>query len=366
MLSFLRSLYDYGKEWLGYLVTYLKNEFMARHAANLEIIALKSQLASYIHRFEKEKIPKPLPTPAFRQLWVLLSKHLENWKDSLVMVKPDTVIRWHRTAFKFYWKEKSKKIGRPTISAGTIQLIKRVHKENPLLSPEKIHEKLRMLGIDKPPAPNTISKYLPSTRKPPSEKQIQSWKTFLQNHQEEIWATDFFTIPTITFNVLHVLVIIHHKTREIIHFGVKTNPTAEWTIQQFRNATPYGKVPKYLIHDNDPIFCSKAFQAFLQSSDITAKKTAYRSPWQNAYAERVIGTIKRELVDQVIPLNERHLRGLLMEYIKGYYNTHRTHQGISGKTPIPSPIYFPTSAEDTILEATPVLNGLYHTYKKAA
>ncbi|WP_198040314.1 hypothetical protein [Sporosarcina ureae] len=179
---------------------------MAKNVANLEIIALKSQLASYVHRFEKEKTPKPRPTPAFRHLWVLLSKHLENWKDSLVMVKPDTVIHWHRTTFKFYWKQKSKIVGRPTISAETIQLIKRIHKENPILSPEKIHEKLRLLGVNKPPAPNTIAKYLPSTRKPPSEKQIQSWKTFLQNHQQETWATDFFTIPTLTFHVLHVLV----------------------------------------------------------------------------------------------------------------------------------------------------------------
>ncbi|WP_198040359.1 integrase core domain-containing protein [Sporosarcina ureae] len=159
---------------------------------------------------------------------------------------------------------------------------------------------------------------------------------------------------------------MHHKTRKVVHFNVTSNPTAEWTIQQFRNTTPYGSVPTYLIHDNDPIFCSKAFQAFLQSSDITTKKTTYRTPWQNAYAERVIGTIKRELVDQVSSLNEQHLRGLLTEYIKGYYNTHWIHQGINGKTPIPSPAYLPTSAEDTILEATPILNGLYHTYKKAA
>ncbi|WP_252501986.1 integrase core domain-containing protein [Sporosarcina sp. Marseille-Q4943] len=195
-------------------------------------------------------------------------------------------------------------------------------------------------------------------------KQIQSWKTFLQNHHHEMWATDFFTIPTLTFDVLYVLVIIHHKSRKIIHFGVTTNPTAEWTIQQFRNATPYGKVPKYLIHDNDPIFCSKAFQLFLQSSSIISKKTAYRSPWQNPYAERVIGTIKRELLEQVIPLNEQHLHTLLREYIRNYYNTDRTHQGIDGKTPIPSPVYLPTPAESTRLEARPVLNGLYHAYKK--
>lgn len=235
-----------------------------------------------------------------------------------------------------------------------------------MLSPEKIHEKLQILGVESSPAPNTIAKYLPSTRKPPSDKQIQSWKTFLKNHQQEIWATDYFTIPTLTFNVLYVLVIIHHQTRRIIHFNVTTNPTAEWTIQQFRNATPYRNAPKYLIHDNDPIFCSKAFQAFLNSSEIESKKTAYRSPWQNAYAEKVIGTIKRELTDQVIPLNEQHMHRLLREYIKHYYNTDRTHQGIGGKTPIPSPVYLPTSAEVTKLEATKVLNGLYHTYRKTA
>jgi putative transposase len=354
------------KEWLCYLAQFLKLYLKSSLEIKLENIALRSQLALYVQRYEKENLTKPRPTQAFRQLWVFLSKHLGNWKDVLIIVKPDTVIKWHRSAFKFYWKQKSRKMGRPKISPATVSLIKRVHKENPLLSPEKIHEKLRILGIENPPAPNTIVKYLPSTRKPPSDKQIQSWKTFLKNHQHEIWATDFFTIPTLTFNVLYVLVIIHHQTRKIIHFNVTTNPTAEWTIQQFRNATPYGKVPNYLIHDNDPIFCSKAFQAFLTSSEITTKKTAYRSPWQNPYAERAIGTIKRELTDQVIPLNEQHMRHLLREYINNYYNTDRTHQGIGGKTPVPSPVYLPTSAEVTKLETTPVLNGLYHTYKKVA
>ncbi|WP_251670923.1 MULTISPECIES: integrase core domain-containing protein [unclassified Sporosarcina] len=233
------------------------------------------------------------------------------------------------------------------------------------MSPEKIHERLLVLGIEMSPAPNTIAKYLPTTRKPPSQKQVQSWKLFLSNHHHDLWATDFFTIPTLKFRVLYGLVVIHHQSREIVYFAVTTNPTAEWTIQQFRNATPYGKVPKYLLHDNDPIFCSKAFQAFLRSTGIASKKTAYRSPWQNPYAERVIGTVKRELLDHIIPLNERHLHFLLREYIS-YYNNDRTHQGIDGKTPITSPTYLQTSAEETKLEAMPVLNGLYHTYKKAA
>ncbi|MFC7685769.1 transposase [Ureibacillus sp. GCM10028918] len=361
-----RSLILFLKEWCRYFLKFLHLYLKSSYANKMENIALRSQLALYVQRYEKYKLPKPRPTPAFRQLWVLLSKHIENWKDYLITVKPETVIKWHRTAFKFYWKQKSKKLGRPKTSLETIGLIKKIHKENSLLSPEKIHEKLRLLGIKDVPAPNTIAKYLPSSRKPPTERQIQSWKTFLKNHQSITWATDFLTIPTLTFGVLYVLVIIDHQTRKIVCFGVTYNPTAQWTIQQFRNATPFGDVPKYLVHDNDPIFRSKAFERFLSSSSITSKRTAYRSPWQNPYAERVIGTIKRELLDKIIPLNQLHLRKLLHEYINDYYNTNRTHQGLKGKTPVTSPIYMPTSAAETKLEATPVLNGLYHTYKKTA
>ena len=294
---------------------FLSLVFKSSNDIKLENIALRSQLALYKQRYEKQKLSKPTPTPAFRQLWVILSKYLANWKSHLVLVKPETVIKWHRTAFKLYWRRKSSKTGRPRISQETIKLIKKVHHENPLLSPEKIHEKLQLLGIEKPPAPNTIAKYIPSIRKTPTEKQIQSWKTFLKNHQSVTWATDFFTIPTLTFDVLYVLVIIDHQTRKIISFGVTSNPTAQWTIQQFRNATPFGDVPKFLVHDNDPILRSKAFQRFLSSSGITSKKTSYRSPWQNPFAERVIGTIKRELLDYMIPLNHLHLHKLLHEYI---------------------------------------------------
>ncbi|WOV84720.1 integrase core domain-containing protein [Sporosarcina jeotgali] len=350
-------------EWMRHLVHFILLYFKSSQAVRMENIALRSQLALYVQRYEKEKLPSPTPTSVFRQLWVFLSKYLGNWKGLILVVQPATVIGWHRTAFKFYWRKKSKKLGRPTISPATIHLIKRIHKDNPLLSPEKIHERLLALGIEKTPAPNTIAKYLPTTKKPPSQRQLQSWKTFLSNHHHELWATDFFTIPTLKFQVLYGLLIINHQSREIVFFGVTTNPTAEWTIQQFRNATPFGKVPKYLLHDNDPIFRSKAFQSFLQSSAIVSKKTAYRSPWQNAYAERAIGIVKRELLDHIIPLNDRHLHSLLREYIS-YYNNHRTHQGINGKTPITSLAYLPSSVEETKLESTSLLNGLYHSYKK--
>ena len=177
---------------------------------------------------------------------------------------------------------------------------------------------------------------------------------------------DFFTTLDIKLNVLYVLIIIHHETREIIHFGVTRNPTSEWTVQQLREATPYGEKPKYIIHDNDSIFRSTQVQNFLESSDIISKRTAYRSPWQNPYAERVIGTIRRELIDLIIPINRKHVYNLLDEYINDYYNTHRPHQGLNGGTPIPSPEYSPTDMENLELKAIPILNGLYHKYERVA
>lgn len=231
-----------------------------------------------------------------------------------------------------------------------------------------------MLNITDAPAPNTIAKYLASlkkppstdTRKPPTEKQIQSWNTFLTNHAFETWGMDFFTVPTLFFKTLFGLVIINHGTRKIEHFAVTTNPNAGWLIQQMRNATPYDHKPKYLVHDNDAVFVSHAFQDFLKASGIKSKRTSYKSPWQNPYAERVIGTLRQELLNHIIPINQKHLHYLLSEYVHKYYNPHRTHQGIDGQTPIPSPKYEPTTMAETKLISTPVLGGLYHTYKKIA
>ncbi|GAA0486943.1 integrase core domain-containing protein [Salinibacillus aidingensis] len=361
-----KALYQYLKDWLRYLLDFFRLCLTSNYKLRMEVIALRSQLSLYEHHYETHNLPKPKSSPAFRQLWVLLSKYLPDWKSIQRMFKPDTIIKWHRTAFSVYWAKKSQKKGRPQISRDTINLIERVHKENPLLSPEKIHEKLKILGLKSPPAPNTIAKYFPDTRKSPTQKQIQSWKTFLNNHQSEIWGTDFLTIPTLKFEVLYVLVIIHHKTRKIIHYAVTKNPNAEWLKQQFRNATPFDQKPKYLIHDNDPVFRSKEFQAFLRASGIQSKGTSFHSPWQNPYAERVNGTLRRELLDHIIPLNENHLERLLKEYIDQYYNTERTHQGINDKTPVPSPEYIPIDAENIKLKATPILNGLYHKYNRVA
>lgn len=177
---------------------------------------------------------------------------------------------------------------------------------------------------------------------------------------------DFFTVSTLTFRILYVLVIIHHETREITHIAVTSAPNQWWLTQQFRDVTPWGKQPKYLVHDNDPVFRSKYFQKFLADSNIKSVRACIKSQWQNPYVERVIGSIRRELLDYVIPLNERHLDKVLKQYVTEYYNPHRTHQGIGGATPIPCKDYPPTKMVETKIKATPVLSGLYHTLDKAS
>jgi len=279
-----------------------------------------------------------------------------------------TVIRWHEAAAKKLWAQKSRKRGRPRISAEMIALIKQFNEDNPLLSPEKIYEKIRILGIADLPSPNTIRKYMSIIRKSPTEQQRINFLIFLRNYATASVSCgmDFFVVTTLTFQRLYVFVMIEHGSRQIKHTAITKNPNSAWVIQQLRNATPYGDCPKYLFHDNDSTFTSKEFQEFLKVSSIKSVKTSIKSPWQNPYAERVIGTIRRDLLDHIIPINENHLEKLLTEYIQKYYNPHRTHQGLNGNTPIPSPDYPKTLLKDTVLISEPILGGLYHIYRKIA
>jgi len=271
---------------------------------------------------------------------------------------------WHKKAFKLFWRRKSKG-GRPKVSPTTIALIKRIHKENPTLSPEKIHERLIALNIADAPAPNTISKYIHVPRKPSTAKQQQSWKTFLHNHAGDLWAMDFAVVPTIAFKPLYVLLIISHGRRKIEHVAVTEHPTAQWLIQQIRNATAFGHQPKYLLHDNGQPFKDGVFQKFLQNIGIKSKAIVPYSPWQNGICERLVGIVRRDLLDHIIPLNQRHLERLLIEYVK-YYNNVRTHQTLDGETPVKSAPPPLTLVKDTRLKAKPILGGLYHDYDKAA
>jgi transposase InsO family protein len=236
-----------------------------------------------------------------------------------VIVKPDTVIRWHRKGFRLYWRAISKRgPGRPPIPEQLKALIRRLAGENGWRA-RKIHGELEKLGFTVGLA--TVSRYLP--KRAPDPGRQQRWITFLHNHKDGIAAMDFFVVPTVGFRLLYVWFIIHHGRRRIIHFNVTMNPTAQWVMQQLREAFSDDSVPRYLIFDNDSIFSDKVTEA-IKSFGIEPKRTAFQSPWQNGVAERWVGSCKREIADHVIVFNEDHLRRLLREYVS-YYNAERVH-----------------------------------------
>ncbi|MHB9037962.1 MAG: integrase core domain-containing protein [Armatimonadota bacterium] len=353
--------------WLTFFAHTMRGFLVSRITLIQENIALRSQLTLFEHQVLSGKRPKPKTTPAFRQLCVILSRFLANWKSIIVVVKPETVVGWHQTAFRWYWKRKSKPKGRPPVSQATITQIKRIHNENPLWSPERIHDQLAILGISDVPCSNTIAKYIPTTRKPPSEKTQQSWKTFLANHAHNTWAMDFCTVPTITFRTLYVLIIISHERREIKHIAVTQHPTAAWTTQQLREATAFGDQPKYLIHDNDPVLRSSDVQLFLGTNGIESVRTGYRQPQQNPLAERVIGILRRELIDHIIPFDERHLYWLIKQFVHDYYNPIRTHCSLNRQPPLyDNTVSIAPPLSDVEFESKPILGGLYHSYQQKA
>jgi len=237
------------------------------------------------------------------------------------------------------------------------ELIRRLSRENPLWGPDRIRDLLLLLGYDAPCA-ESIRKYMPKPRTPRSPS--TTWLPFLRNHLEVSWAIDFFTVTTLAFQVLYVFLVFDHARREVRHFAVTSHPSMKWAIQQLREATPFDGQPRYVFRDNDGIF-GYGVRAFLESCGIEEVRTAYRSPWQNPYVERMIGTLRRELLDHIIVLNQRHLERLLREFIEDYYHTARPHQGLGGETPAQETL----SGEGELI-AVPVLGGLHHRYYRAA
>jgi putative transposase len=288
--------------------------FRSRNEQAIVELALRQQLATYA----QEKT-RPTLTPLDRAFWVALSRFWPRWRDSLVIVKPDTVIRWHRKGFRLYWRAISKRgPGRPPIPEELKALIRRLADENGWRA-RKIHAELEKLGFTVGLA--TVSRYLPK-RAPDPGKQ-QRWMTFLRNHKDAIAAMDFFVVPTVRFRLLYVWFVIGHGRRRIIHFHVTTNPTTQWVIQQLRESFPDDSAPRYLIFDNDTIFADDVSNS-IKAFGTTPKRTAHMSPWQNGVAERWVGLCKREIIDHVIVFNEDHLRRLLREYVS-YYNAERVH-----------------------------------------
>lgn len=355
ILRGLREAFVYGLAFLWALLG-------PKAVLAAKLLSVQSQLAMYKQRIQQKKDPRPRFTPAFRILWVLLSRLMDQWEDFAQLMQPATVKKWHTTAFRYYWHWKSsRKIGRPPIPKEMEDLIRKLSTENPLWGGTRIRDTLLLLGFD-PPCEDTIRKYMVKPRQP--RKRSTTWLPFLRNHLDVSWAIDFFTVITVNFSVLYVFLVIDHGRRKVIHFAITRTPSMDWVIQQLREAMPFGLQPKYLFRDNDGIY-GNGVGAFLNNCGIQEVRTAYRSPWQNPFVERFVGTLRRELLDHVIILGQRHLERLLREFIEEYYHVDRPHQGLNGDTPIPheKPVKISGSSKVTSI---PVLGGLHHRYVRVA
>jgi putative transposase len=321
-----------------------------RAALQLEILALRHQL----HVVNRSRPQRLRLTPADRMLWVWLSQVWNEWRAAIVIVKPKTVLAWHRRGFRLFWTWKSRRRGRPVIPPDIRALIRRMAEENPLWGAPRVHGELLKLGIDVSQA--TVAKYMARHRRPPS----QTWRTFLANHVDQIVAADFLVVPTVTYRLLFVLIILAHRRRRVVHVAVTAHPTALWTAQQLREAFPEDAAPRYLIHDRDHAFAAFAITA--SGMGIRELCTAPRSPWQNGYVERFIGSIRRECLDHMIVVNETGLSRILTRYL-AYYHHSRTHLSLAKDSPAPRPIS-PTTLGPVV--ASPEVGGLHHRYDRRA
>jgi transposase InsO family protein len=279
----------------------------------------------------------------------------DSWRDALLIVQPETIIRWHRQSFRLFWKWKSRSdVGRPKIPQQQIDLIKQMADDNPLWGAPRIHGELLKVGIDI--SESTVLRYIPK-RAPKTTK--HRWKTFLKNHSAQIVSVDFLVVPTITFKLLYVVVFLSPYRRRIIHFSITPNPTAQWCAQQLRNAFCDHEPPRFLLRDRDAKF-GEMFTATVTALGIDPFLTAYRAPWQNGYVERLLGSFRWECLDHVIILNEIHLRGILREHIR-FYNTQRTHLGIGKDSPEPGEVQAVGE-----IDKVAAVNGLHHYYFQRA
>ena len=275
------------------------------------------------------------------------------WPDLLGtvhVVKPETVLRWHRAGFRAVWRWKSRRrAGRPRIDRGLRELIQRMSRDNPLWGASRIHGELLMLGFEV--AQSTVSKYMVRGRRPPS----QSWKTFLHNHAHAIAAIDMCVVPTVTFERLFAFLVVGHDRRGLLWLEVTRHPTAEWLARQMTEAFPWASAPAYLVRDNDRAY-GRAFTTRVTAMGIRDRPISPHSPWQNGIAERLIGTLRRECLDHVVVFGERHLRWVLFAYA-AYYNETRPHRSLQKDTPLRRAVQ--RIGEVAVI---PVLGGLHHQY----
>jgi transposase InsO family protein len=337
--------------------------FRRRRAIAAEILVLRRQLALYTeHGIKPRRID-----PVTRISLALFSRFF-NWRDALVVVRPETMLRWHRAGWKLFWRLKSRP-GRPPIPLEIQALIRRMANENPTWGEERIaNELLLKLGIQV--SPRTVNKYL-RRRSPRRPRGDMRWSTFLRLHAQGIIACDFFVAVTATFQLLYVFVVIEHRSRRLIHCNVTTHPSAAWTLQQLREAIGFQDRYEFLIHDRDCIF-AKHLDESIGRLGVKVLKSPPHCPMANAICERIIGTIRRECLDWLIPLSESHLRSILKWWIP-HYNRARPHMALGPGVPDPPvgtlvhpvPNSHYRRGESYAVRAIPILGGLHHDYSLA-
>lgn len=342
---------------LRLLSVVVTRSFRSRNDVLLENLALRQQIAVL-----KARHPKPQLFSSDKLFWVLLRKVWPGWKRALILVQPETVVRWHRSGFKLYWKWLSRHrtaVGRRCVSRELRELIFRMVAENPTWGAPRVHGELKMLGFDI--SERTVLRWM--RKAPRSPEPAKRWLTFLNNHREAIAAMDFFTVPTLTFGVLHCFFVIAHNRRKILHCNVTRHPSSAWVAQQLREAFPDDSAAGYLIFDRGANFNEEVIST-VKSFGIQPKRTSFRSPWQNGVAERWVQNCRRDLLDHVIVLNERHLKRLMAEYIS-YYHEDRTHLALGKETPTGREVVKGSVAACNVV-SMPRLGGLHHRYDLAA
>ena len=320
--------------------------FRSRASLLAEILVLRHQINIQRRHLPKRQTFNLLDRLIFTGLYRLVPKVL----NALAILKPETVIKWHRAGFRSYWRWKSRRhVGRPIVPPEIRKLIREISIANPLWGAPRIHGELLKLGIDI--GQTSVAKYMVKRRGPPS----QGWKTFLHNHTDGIAAMDLFVVPTISFRLLYGVLIMRHDRRKILWFGVTAHPTAEWIANQITQACGWERAPQYLIRDRDRAYGELLLRR-LRAMGIRDRPTSPRSPWQNGYAERLIGSIRRECVDHIVVLGEQHLRHVLLSYMK-YHNEVRTHLSLEKDAPF-------SRAVDRLgrILCRPILGGLRHQY----
>ena len=329
-----------------FVLAVLASPFKSKSRLEAENAALRQQLIV----LRRKVRGRAQLTNSDRWFFVRLYRWFPSILQVFTVIHPETLVRWHRAGFRRYWGWKSRRRGgRPQITTELRALIGRVSTENLLWGAPRIHGELLKLGFSV--AQSSVAKYMVKRRGPPS----QGWGTFLRNHAPDIAAMDFFVVPTISFKLLYGFVIVRLDRRELVWINVTTNPTAEWVARQITEAFPWDGAPRYMIRDRDRIYGAVVTRR-LRAMGIRDKPIAPASPWQNGYAERLIGSIRRECVDHIIVLGEEHLRRILKNYA-AYYNSVRTHRSLHKD----APMYRPVQRSGAI-SSQDILGGLHHQY----